>query len=72
MCREEGKAVAASVVDHVVPHTGEHDPLFWDESNLQSLCYTHHNSTKQRMDKGGGRIGCDKDGIPVDPDHPWH
>ena len=27
--------------------------LFWDESNWESLCVTHHSSDKQRQENGG-------------------
>jgi len=34
----------ATVVDHVIPHRG--DPVkMWDESNWESICAPHHNST---------------------------
>jgi hypothetical protein len=26
--------------------------LFWDESNWQSLCKTHHDGEKQRQEQG--------------------
>jgi len=71
MCEQENRVTPADVVDHRVPHNGPDDPLCWDESNLQALCFTHHNGIKQRMDKGGGRMGCDANGIPIDPDHHW-
>lgn len=49
-CRENGLFVAATVVDHIVPHQGD-QRLFWDEkNNFQSLCRTCHNSWKQRME----------------------
>lgn len=38
------------VADHVQPHRGDPD-LFWDEANLQCLCKTCHDSTKQRADR---------------------
>ena len=41
-CLREGLSVAASVVDHVIPHRGDKQ-LFWDEDNWQSLCKTHHD-----------------------------
>ena len=42
LCRAEGKLTPATVVDHVIPHRGDHQ-LFWDESNWQALCKTHHD-----------------------------
>lgn len=44
MCERENKIVAATVVDHKVPHKGD-QALFWDTANnWQSLCAAHHNS----------------------------
>lgn len=41
----------ATVVDHVKAHKGD-AALFWDQSNWQPLCAHHHNSTKQRQERG--------------------
>ena len=41
-CREEGKFVKATVVDHVIPHRGD-QKLFWDRANWQPLCKKHHD-----------------------------
>lgn len=38
----EGRTVAATVVDHIIPHKGDRR-LFWDRSNWQSLCKYHHD-----------------------------
>lgn len=39
--------IAATDVDHVVPHRG--DPvLFWDYANTQSLCHQHHSQKTGR------------------------
>jgi hypothetical protein len=47
--------------------------LFWDESNWQSLCKSHHDSQKQGEEKRGRRItGYDIHGNPLDPAHPWN
>lgn len=52
-CAERGLAVPyASVVDHIIPHRGDRR-LFWDRSNWQSLCATHHSRDKQREERGG-------------------
>lgn len=47
MCEAEGRVTAATVVDHKTPHRGDKS-LFWDKSNWQSLCATHHSRDKQR------------------------
>lgn len=42
-CLREGRSEPVFVTDHIVPHRG--DPLlFWDETNWQSLCKTHHDA----------------------------
>lgn len=45
-----------------------------DADNLQSLCHRHH-SEKTNAEKAGRawiKRGCDADGMPLDPAHPWH
>jgi 5-methylcytosine-specific restriction endonuclease McrA len=42
----------AQVVDHVTPHRGDMK-LFWDKTNWQSLCQTHHSRDKQREEANG-------------------
>ncbi len=47
-CEKAGMVVEANVVDHIIPHKGD-AKLFWDiKNNIQSLCFHHHNSTKQK------------------------
>jgi 5-methylcytosine-specific restriction protein A len=46
-CEREGKVTAATVVDHVIPHRGDM-VLFWQETNWESLCATHHNRKTRR------------------------
>lgn len=41
LCASRGLIVAANVVDHIRPHRND-EALFWDESNLQPLCYRCH------------------------------
>ena len=60
MCKQP---TPATVCDHVEPHKGDEEK-FWN-GPFQSLCAEHHNSDKQRIEKGGKpkpRIG--KDGWP--------
>ena len=71
MCAAQGKRVLATVVDHIKPHRKD-AALFWDKSNWQAICDTHHNSTKQREEKSDKVLGCDKNGKPLDPKHPWN
>jgi len=48
-CRLNGKLIAASVVDHVVPITDGGAEL--DQANLQSLCKECHNAKTRRENK---------------------
>lgn len=68
MCEEHGVVTLADVADHVIPHNGD-EQLFWF-GKLQSLCYSHHNSTKQQIENKGYVNDIGVDGWPVDPAHP--
>lgn len=50
-CERKGRVVAATEVDHIVPHRGD-DALFWNEDNWQALCKPCH-STKTANEDGG-------------------
>ncbi|MBE0114549.1 HNH endonuclease signature motif containing protein [Klebsiella michiganensis] len=84
MCRQQGRVTPATVVDHIEPHKlkdalksnnrtaiAKAQHLFWSKENWQPLCKAHHDSTKQRMEKGGVIIGCDVNGYPLDPASHW-
>lgn len=44
----------ATVVDHIVPHRGDNDVLFWDADNHQALCATCHGRKTATQDGGFG------------------
>ena len=69
-CMKAGSITAALVADHVIPHKGKRE-LFFDDANLQSLCKTCHDSTKQHFERTGHTQGCDANGVPLDPKHHW-
>lgn len=82
-CSLHGNWTLATTVDHIVPHLlaeaktpaeiAKARKLFWDKNNWQPLCKPHHDSTKQREERGdGGMRGCTVDGRPLDPNHPWN
>lgn len=54
MCQAEGRVALGEVVDHRVPHRGD-ESLFWNESNWQTLCRTHHSRDKQRQENEEAR-----------------
>ncbi len=41
---------AASQVDHIIPHRGTGDPMFWDHSNFQSFCSSCHSRKSATFD----------------------
>lgn len=70
-CEGEGRPYQrGNVVDHIQPHRGD-AVLFWNIDNWQTLCKQHHDGAKQAEEKGGGRRGCNIEGIPLDPEHHW-
>jgi 5-methylcytosine-specific restriction enzyme A len=56
-------------LDHVLPlFKGGAD----DDTNRQGLCAACH-AVKTAADRGFvQRMGCDDDGRPLDPNHPWN
>lgn len=53
-CGAKGLTVAASVVDHIVPHKGDKG-LFWQRSNWQALCKQCHDRKTATEDGAFGR-----------------
>lgn len=45
-CKRVEGNTSLLVADHKVPHRGS-ERLFWDETNLQTLCKACHDSDKQ-------------------------
>ncbi len=70
MCLTRGRTTLATVVDHRKPISDGGDPWEWD--NLQSLCKTDHDAAKKSQEATGHLRGCDADGFPLDPAHPWN
>lgn len=69
MCLDHGNITEATVVDHKEPHHGDM-AKFWT-GPFQSLCKHCHDSHKQRLENGGGVMGCDENGFPLDTEHYW-
>jgi 5-methylcytosine-specific restriction enzyme A len=51
-CEKAGRVTAATVVDHVIRHEGQQDPLFWAVANWQALCKPHHDEKTRRESSG--------------------
>ena len=70
-CLKLGHRTPAVDVDHRVPWR-QHAGGFWDKTNWRSLCAQHHRSKSGRESHGlGEKMGCDTNGFPNDPSHPW-
>lgn len=54
-CEEGGIVRPATDVDHIIPVHGPSDPLFWEPSNHQALCHSHHSAKTVNEDGGFGR-----------------
>lgn len=66
---EPRRLTPATVVHHKREHKG--DPaLFFDPSNLESLCAPHHDRDAQSEERLGYSREIGLDGYPVDPRHP--
>lgn len=63
-CLKRGLKVAGEVVDHIKPHKGDWF-LFHDPENIQTLCKSDHDSTKQRQESGVLIIHYGPDGWPI-------
>ncbi len=76
LCLQRGTVEPATVVDHVRPWRSgateeERSKLFNDPANWQPVCKPCHDSAKQILEKTGHLPGCNADGMPFDPQHPW-
>lgn len=71
LCLARGRAVQASIVDHIKQHKGSLE-LFNDVENLQSLCVSCHNAIKQQQERSGYSKASDVNGYPTDINHPWN
>lgn len=42
--------MSTDVVDHTIPHKGDHK-LFWNQANWQPSCRYHHDVIKQMLER---------------------
>ena len=67
-CERVGRITPATDVDH---RNG--DPSDNSATNLQALCHACHSAKTARERSGKpGIVGCDVNGWPLSPDHPWN
>ncbi len=67
-CLQAGEHMSATVCDHVERHNG--DPVRFWSGPFQSLCKTHHDSSKQQAERRGYSGAVDEFGWPIDERHP--
>jgi 5-methylcytosine-specific restriction protein A len=77
-CERMGRPfVRANTVDHRVP-ISQGGPPFPDHDGLASYCGPCHSAKTARGAEAGAsksdkpRKGCNPDGTPLDPAHPWN
>lgn len=66
-CERRGWIVQATDVDHK-----DNDPSNNDRDNLASLCHSCHSHKTMASMGCNVYMGCDLNGMPLDPDHPWN
>jgi 5-methylcytosine-specific restriction protein A len=64
-CKKAGRVVAATVVNHRIPHRGD-TKLFWDKGNWEPVCKPHHDGLIQSIEKSGRKRPVDVDGWPIE------
>ena len=75
-CEAMGRLTRANTVDHRVP-ISDGGPAFPGHDGLASYCGPCHGAKTARGTEAGAiksnrpRKGCDVNGWPLDPDHPW-
>lgn len=69
ICKNAKEVKQADTVDHIKPHKGDKE-LFFDSTNLQSLCKECHDSIKKEIEIKGYYSGCDENGWPLSKNHP--
>nr|WP_276589549.1 HNH endonuclease signature motif containing protein [Sphingomonas sp. GM_Shp_2] len=76
-CAARGMLTAANTVDHITA-ISEGGPAFPGHDGLASYCTSCHSAKTARGQEAGAirtrkpRRGCNPDGTPLDPAHPWH
>lgn len=57
-CIGKANTPRAAICNHIVRHKGNEE-LFYDESNLETVCKSCHDGLIQSMEKGGRMIRSD-------------
>jgi hypothetical protein len=74
-CSKRGQLTPANTVDHRLAISAGGDP-FPPLSELASMCHACHNQKTMAIERAGGKgvafKGCDRDGYPIDENHPTY
>lgn len=76
-CEAMGMVTPANTVDHITA-INDGGPPFPGHDGLASYCTACHGAKTARGTEAGAvrtrkpRRGCNADGTPLDPAHPWH
>jgi 5-methylcytosine-specific restriction protein A len=70
VCLAKGRVTPATERDHIIPLSqGGTDT----DDNVQALCSACHKAKSQsEMNREGLAPGCDVNGLPLDPGHPFN
>jgi len=67
-CERMGRVTPATDVDHDDGNPGNND-----RANLVPRCHSCHSHKTMRERHGNAAVqGCDLNGMPLDPNHPWN
>ncbi|WP_020187876.1 HNH endonuclease signature motif containing protein [Methylopila sp. 73B] len=73
-CSLLGRVAVANTVDHIVAIASGGEP-FPSLDGLMSMCADCHRTKTNAVDRAGGKgvrfKGSSKDGLPIDPSHPF-
>lgn len=71
MCMVVGCGERSEHADHIITVKAAPERRL-DWRNLQALCERHHSALTRAYDDGKIDGACDKEGQPIDPNHPWN
>ncbi|CAN5369360.1 hypothetical protein BH10PSE14_BH10PSE14_04480 [soil metagenome] len=71
-CLAKGLTTIADVVDHTLPLAQGGEDVDDNTRNLCDPCHLEVTAEQFEQGRAKGMGGCDANGIPTDPAHPWN
>ena len=74
-CLKEGRIEPAIAIDHIVAVRAPGGEAYPSLDRLRSQCASCHNRKTRVVEQLGEQLsvkGCDINGYPLDPNHPWN